>query len=155
MSNKSKQASHGQRKPAIDIPQWSQDKDGGVIPNRTADFWDRRPGKAVHCDLCYRKCDIPQGEAGWCKYRRNEAGGMVIPEHGTLARFSRQILGYGGGQRTYCPGALGMGICSIRCTSRCSFCTSDNVVWNPDKLEWQGGRERNWGSRGRARIPRC
>ncbi len=124
---------------------WTRDAAGRVEAVREAEHWHRLPGKHIHCTLCYRLCDIGEGEAGFCRYRRNEGGTLRIPEHGTLTRFSRQRLGYGGGQRTYAPGALGLGIGAVRCTAACSFCCSDNVVWRPERLPWLGGRERGPG----------
>lgn len=100
----------------------------------------------IACDLCWRRCTIAPGEAGWCRYRENRDGRMHLKAHGVLSRGQRLQLGYGGGIRTFHPGAPTLAIGGLYCTARCSFCTSEHVVWNPDKVEWYGGRE---GARGR------
>ena len=138
-----------QSKPApVSIPLWSQDAAGGLVAKRAAQF--ARPiGKgAVECLLCYRRCTLAPGEAGWCGYRGNERGRMELYDHGVLSKAQRQIMGYGGGQRCYLPGAFALGIGGTRCTARCSFCTSAEIVWRPEAIPWLGGRERGMGTTG-------
>lgn len=121
-------------RPAIEP--WAMDKDLRVTPHRRAMFAHPLPRKRVACDLCYKACELAPGEAGWCGYRRNDHGAMAIPEHGLLARSQRLLLGYQGGIHTFLPGAPALGVGATRCTARCSFCTSANVVWAPEKIAW-------------------
>ncbi len=81
------------------IAPWRIDKALRVTSVRTAMFAHPLPRKRVGCDLCYKQCEIRPGESGWCDYRRNDNGQMVIPEHGLLARSQRLILGYMGTPR--------------------------------------------------------
>jgi len=121
-------------RPAIEP--WAIDKDLRVTPTRRAMFARPLPRKRVACDLCFKQCEIGPGESGWCGYRRNDNGQMAIPEHGLLARSQRLILGYQGGIHTFLPGAPALGVGATRCTARCSFCTSANVVWAPEQIAW-------------------
>ncbi len=136
--------------PAVPVPP------GRVIDQQTmtvalprqAAFWRALPGRALQCDLCYRACVLKPGETGWCGYRRNVAGAVDLPDHGVLARSQPLTLGYMGGIHTYLPGVRAEGIGGTRCTARCAFCTSANVVWAPEKIPWQRDQPRALGTDG-------
>lgn len=134
--------------PAPVIPLWSQDAHGQIVAHREGQFWHSTGQGQIECLLCYRRCKLAPGEAGWCSYRGNKRGRMLLYDHGVLARAQRQIMGYGGGQRCYLPGAFGLGIGGTHCTARCSFCTSADIVWRPEAIPWQGGRARGLGTSG-------
>lgn len=118
-----------------------------TIPRR-ANFWRELPGRRVECSLCYRQCVLKPGEVGWCRYRRNDGGRMVLLDHGTVARQMPLSLGYGGGCWTYLPGARALGIGGVKCTARCSFCTSADITWSPDRIPWHRNTERAVGHDG-------
>ena len=130
------------------IPRWSQDSAGQVVATRPPAFWHSAPGGAVDCTLCYRRCRIEPGAAGWCDYRANQGGRLVLPEHGVLARCQRQMLGLRGGIRTFLPGARALALGLTRCTAGCSFCSSAAIVHNPETLGWLGDRRRGIGTSG-------
>ncbi len=115
---------------------------------RQAHFWHTLGGRTLQCDLCYRACVLRPGETGWCRYRRNVAGAVDLPDHGVLARSQPLTLGYQGGIHTFLPGARAEGIGGTRCTARCAFCTSADVVWAPEKIPWQRDQPRALGTDG-------
>lgn len=125
--------------PFPEIKPWRGTEKHELLANpRRAEFWRRdENSQDVKCNLCYRLCSIPRGEAGWCKHRVNEQGRMAIPHYGELGRCLRLRLGTGGGgMYSYHTSALAVVVGGIHCTSSCTFCTSANIVWNPDKLPW-------------------
>jgi len=138
----------GRQAPAAPIPLWPVDAQGQITAVRDAAHWYPAKGRAVECTLCYRRCRLEVGEEGWCGYRANERGRMVLPEHGVLARCQRQMLGYRGGIRTFMPGARALAIGALRCTAACSFCASSAIVHRPERMEWLGGRMRGYGYSG-------
>ncbi|HSN77310.1 MAG TPA: SEC-C metal-binding domain-containing protein, partial [Anaerolineae bacterium] len=110
------------------------------LERRQAEFWRPLEAGKVACDLCYRSCEIEDGEEGWCKYRRNEAGRLVIPNHGTVSGIMKEHLGVGdSAYTTYKPGMRGIFVGGIRCTSSCGFCMSKQLVWKPDGVPWVDG----------------
>jgi len=115
---------------------------------RPAAFWRALPGRALQCDLCYRACVLKPGETGWCGYRRNVAGAVDLPDHGVLARSQPLTLGYMGGIHTYLPSVRAEAVGGTRCTARCAFCTSADVVWQPGRIPWQGGHKAALGTEG-------
>ncbi len=115
---------------------------------RPANFWHELGGRTVQCDLCYRACVLKGGETGWCGYRRNVAGALDLPDHGVLSRSQPLTLGYMGGIHTFLPGARAEGKGGTRCTARCSFCTSADIVWQPEKIKWQRDQAQALGTDG-------
>jgi pyruvate formate lyase activating enzyme len=118
------------------IPEWKFDKQGYVTAVRDANFWRSLPGGAVACTLCYRACMLKRGEDGWCQYRGNRGGKMVLHDHGVLTCLQRDMLGYAGGMLTYDTGALAMSVGGSHCTAGCVFCAAAMISWRPEKLPW-------------------
>lgn len=118
------------------IPEWKIDKQGQITAVRDARFWKPAPGGAVECLLCYRNCVLKPGEDGWCQYRGNRGGTMVLHDHGVLTCLQRDMLGYAGGMLTYDTGALAISVGGSHCTAGCVFCAAALISWRPEKLPW-------------------
>ncbi len=71
------------RPPTPAIEPWRLTPAGQVEPRRRAMFWRPLPGERVACDLCYRRCELVPGEAGWCGYRANDRGTLSSPTTGS------------------------------------------------------------------------
>ncbi len=111
------------------------------LERREAEFWRPLEGGRVACDLCYRRCELADGEAGWCKYRKNEGGRMVIPEHGTLSSMIRQQRAYQVDPfAMYKVGARSIFIGLTHCTAGCLFCMSKEITWRPSTVPWVSGK---------------
>lgn len=110
------------------------------LTRREAEFWRPLEGGKVACDLCYRLCEIEDGAAGWCGYRRNEGGRMVIPQHGTLASMVKQMRAYQVDPwLLYKPGARSVFVGLTSCTAGCTFCMSKEITWQPEAVPWMSG----------------
>jgi pyruvate formate lyase activating enzyme len=122
------------------IPEWTIDKQGHVIAVRDASFWKPLPGGAVECTLCYRNCVLKPGEDGWCQYRGNRGGKMVLHDHGVVASLVRQVRAFGPDPfLTFCPGALSLFVGLTHCTAGCVFCMSKEITWRPEAVPWAYG----------------
>jgi pyruvate formate lyase activating enzyme len=113
------------------VPPWVRNADGSVTVQRDAEFWRPLPDTRVACDLCYRRCELGDGEDGWCRYRGNRDGVMQIPEHGVTSQAVHDVTGHhpqDGGYFTFEPGAPVMLLGATYCTSSCSFCSSADLV---------------------------
>jgi pyruvate formate lyase activating enzyme len=121
---------------------WRQDEAGRVQRVRHAEHWHREDGR-VRCDLCYRKCLLGDGEAGWCGFRSSRDGSMVLDSHGIITSLVRQVRGYGPDPFvTYKPGQTSVFLGGQQCTAACTFCMSTQIVHNPAAVPWAGGTER-------------
>lgn len=122
------------------IPPWRQRADGTVESVRDASFWRAAGGGAVECVLCYRNCTLEPGQDGWCGYRGNRGGRMVLHAHGQLGALWRWLLAYDVGSPAYKPGALALGIGQLHCTAACSFCYVSSFSTHPERMPWLANR---------------
>jgi pyruvate formate lyase activating enzyme len=75
----------------------------------------------VQCRLCAHYCRIEAGELGFCRVRKNEAGGLVTLAYGeTIARhvdpIEKKPLYH------FLPGSLSYSIATAGCNFHCGFC---------------------------------
>jgi pyruvate formate lyase activating enzyme len=111
--------------------------DGRINTRAQPVFWSTAEDGRIDCTLCYRRCSLAEGEAGPCGYRRNAGGRMDLVGHGVVSSVVRQIRGFGPDPfLTFKPGATSLFLGGTRCTARCTFCMSTDVVWRPERIEW-------------------
>lgn len=127
----------------VHVPPWAV-SEGRVTAHRRAEFWRKGKRGAIHCDLCYRRCEIPAGESGWCRYRVNDAGQMALPAHGVVSCLVRQMSGYQVSPfLTYRPGELELMVGGTYCTAGCVFCMSADLTrGDPERVAWAFGERR-------------
>lgn len=131
------------------IPDWTQDEAGRIHSVRSATYWRRLPGQSIHCDLCYRRCELGPGEAGWCGLRVNQGGTLALTSHGVVSCAVRQQRGYQVDPfLLYKPGALSLFLGGVNCTAGCVFCMSKELTWRPERVPWAFGGERRLGRSG-------
>lgn len=102
---------------------------------RPATFWQRSEGSAVDCSLCYRRCHLEDGAAGWCGYRHNVGGRMRLKHYAELGVIHPFLWGYGIGSLCYYPGLPMLGIGTLHCTAGCSFCCVSSFSTHPERTE--------------------
>lgn len=111
-----------------------------AIPRR-ADFWRALPGRRVGCDLCYRRCELAPGEAGWCGLRRNDGGALRLAAHGVIGTAAPHLADVA----AWRSNSRMVWVAGVGCTSACSFCTSTDLALAPARLPWASGGERRPG----------
>jgi AmmeMemoRadiSam system radical SAM enzyme len=84
-------------------------------------LYERMPDKRVHCNLCGRRCVIPNGKLGYCRVRKNEEGTLYSLVYAKACAanpdpIEKKPLWH------YHPGSLVMSIATIGCNFRCQFC---------------------------------
>ena len=127
---------------APSMPLWEPGADG-VETHAEPVFWEPAADGSVDCGLCYRRCSLAEGEAGPCGFRRNAGGRIELVGHGQITSVVRQIRGFGPDPfLTYKPGATSLFLGGVRCTARCTFCMSTDIVWKPDRLPWAAPPDR-------------
>jgi pyruvate formate lyase activating enzyme len=108
-----------------------------AIP-RVADFWHELPSRRVACDLCYRRCELAPGEAGWCDLRRNDGGRLRLAEHGVIGNLQPHVTHY----FYWRQHARMVWVSGVDCTADCVFCTSTDLARAPERLTWGPSGER-------------
>lgn len=84
----------------------------------------------VQCNLCARRCVIPEGSTGFCLVRKNENGKLYSLVYAKACSacvdpITKKPLSH------FHPGALVMSIATVGCNFRCKFC--DNWVISQEK----------------------
>jgi pyruvate formate lyase activating enzyme len=115
---------------------WVAHADGELHPTRAAEFWHALDGDRVQCDLCYRRCKLKPGQFGFCTYRMNEGGRMIIPYYGLTALV---MYDQGHAAGLWCVNAPSYWHWGILCNSRCDFCTGPQTSQTPEDMPWATG----------------
>jgi len=96
---------------------------------KEAMLYEQLSDNKVVCNLCARRCIIPEGATGFCRVRKNEGGKLYSLVYAKACSacvdpITKKPLAH------FHPGALVMSIATIGCNFRCKFC--DNWVISQD-----------------------
>jgi pyruvate formate lyase activating enzyme len=88
---------------------------------REATLYDKLDGKAVRCKLCNHRCQITDGNFGFCGVRKNEGGILYTYAYGTIVAshvdpVEKKPLYH------FLPGSTSLSIATMGCNFRCGFC---------------------------------
>jgi len=80
----------------------------------------------VKCNLCGRRCTIPEGSVGFCLVRKNEKGKLHSLVYGKACSacvdpITKKPLSH------FYPGSLVMSIATVGCNFRCRFCDNWSI----------------------------
>ena len=84
----------------------------------------------VKCNLCARRCTIPEGGVGFCRVRKNENGKLYSLVYARAISACVDPIGKKPLSHFH-PGALVMSIATIGCNFRCKFC--DNWIISQER----------------------
>jgi len=84
-------------------------------------LWKPLSGNRVECDLCWRKCVIPEGERGYCYVRFNEGGKLYTEAYGVVTALNLDPIEKKPFYH-FLPGTTSLSISTISCNFRCKFC---------------------------------
>ncbi len=87
-------------------------------------------GDALRCEACILRCDIGEGESGFCKARRNIAGKLYNTIYGKLSSFSIDYIEKAPLYHFY-PNHKFLSLGSVACNLRCQFCLAWNISQVP------------------------
>ena len=83
-------------------------------------LWTKE-GKDIRCELCARRCLIPEGKAGFCKVRINKKGVLYTKNFGKIVSMAVEPIEKKPLFHFY-PGSQTLSIASFGCNFRCKFC---------------------------------
>lgn len=84
-------------------------------------LYEELPDDRVKCNLCGRRCLIPEGSRGFCKVRKNESGKLYSLNYAKTCAAHPDPIGKKPLSHFH-PGALVMSIATVGCNFRCQFC---------------------------------
>jgi len=97
---------------------------------KEATLYEQLPENKAKCNLCGRRCTIPEGSVGFCLVRKNEKGKLYSLVYGKACSacvdpITKKPLSH------FHPGSLVMSIATVGCNFRCRFC--DNWTISQEK----------------------
>jgi len=97
---------------------------------KEAMLYEQLPGNKVKCNLCGRRCTVPEESAGFCLVRKNEKGKLYSLVYGKACSacvdpITKKPLSH------FHPGSLVLSIATVGCNFRCRFC--DNWSTSQEK----------------------
>lgn len=78
-------------------------------------------GKNIKCDLCARRCIIPEGKTGFCRVRINKNGTLYTKNFGKIVSMDIDPVEKKPLYHFY-PGSPTLSISSVGCNFKCKFC---------------------------------
>ncbi len=93
------------------------------------------------CDVCFHRCEIPEGHRGFCDARAC-ADGRVIPDnYGRLTAVALDPVEKKPLRRFH-PGGMILSVGSYGCNLRCPFCQNHDISWSAEALRLAERTER-------------
>lgn len=94
-----------------------------------------KEGKKVRCELCARRCLIPEGKTGFCKVRVNKNGILYTMNFGKIVSMDvdpieKKPLFH------FFPGSQTLSLSSFGCNFRCQFC----INWEISQIDKMRGK---------------
>jgi pyruvate formate lyase activating enzyme len=93
---------------------------------KEAMLYESLDGTKVKCDLCARRCNIPEGKTGFCRVRKNVKGRLYSLVYGKAIAanpdpIEKKPLSH------FNPGSMVFSIATSGCNFRCNFCQNWNI----------------------------
>lgn len=80
-----------------------------------------KEGKKIRCELCARRCLIPEGKEGYCRVRLNKKGVLYTLNYGKIVSMDVDPIEKKPLYHFY-PGSPTLSISSVGCNFKCQFC---------------------------------
>ena len=85
----------------------------------------------AQCEVCFRRCRIPEGMTGFCGVRVCQDGAVHSANYGVLTALALDPIEKKPLRRFY-PGSMILSAGSFGCNLRCPFCQNHEISWPPD-----------------------
>ena len=83
----------------------------------------------ARCDVCFHRCDIPEGHRGFCGARTCENGKVVAGNYGKTTALALDPIEKKPLKRFH-PGSMILSVGSYGCNLRCPFCQNHDISWS-------------------------
>ena len=81
------------------------------------------------CQVCFRHCDIKEGEISFCGARTCKNGEIVAANYGRITGLALDPIEKKPLSRFY-PGSMILSVGSYGCNLRCPFCQNSDISWS-------------------------
>ena len=87
----------------------------------------------ARCDVCFHRCDIPEGGRGRCGARTCEGGAVTAANYGRITALALDPVEKKPLRRFH-PGGMILSAGSYGCNLRCPFCQNHGISWSAEAL---------------------
>lgn len=94
----------------------------------------------AQCDVCFRHCEITEGQTGFCGARTCEGGKVHPANYGKITGIALDPIEKKP-LRRFCPGSMILSVGSYGCNLRCPFCQNHEISWSAEAMRWAGKAE--------------
>ncbi len=100
-------------------------------------YYDKLDNSTVQCQLCPRKCVIPEGRRGFCGVRENRGGILYTLSYGKLVSINDQDPIEKKPLFHFLPGTRTFSIATAGCNLKCKFCQNWEISQKrPEEVEY-------------------
>ncbi len=96
-------------------------------------LWNKE-GKKIRCNLCFRRCLIPEDSQGFCRTRENYNGVLYASKYGEISTMAVDPI-----EKKpffhFFPGTKSYSISTTGCTFRCKFCQNYDITQRPFSIK--------------------
>ena len=86
------------------------------------------------CNVCFRHCEIKEGEHGFCGVRTCSDGKVTAANYGRVTALALDPIEKKPLARFY-PGSRILSVGSYGCNLRCPFCQNHGISWSEEAME--------------------
>ena len=90
----------------------------------------------MRCEVCFRHCEIRDGETGFCGGRAAEDGKIFAANYGKITSIALDPVEKKPLNRFH-PGKRILSVGSFGCNLRCPFCQNHEISWGPEVKEFR------------------
>ena len=87
----------------------------------------------ARCDVCFRRCEIPEGGKGFCGARTCADGTVRAGNYGKITGFALDPIEKKPLKRFH-PGSMILSVGSYGCNLRCPFCQNHGISWSAEAM---------------------
>ncbi len=92
------------------------------------------------CDVCFRHCNIEEGQTGFCGGRICRKNQIVAENYGRLTSVALDPIEKKPLKMFY-PGNMILSLGSYGCNLRCPFCQNSSISWSKEAFEYKNKAE--------------
>ena len=92
------------------------------------------------CQVCFRHCNIEEGQKGFCGARICSGGKIVAANYGAVTAMALDPIEKKPLNRFH-PGSRILSVGSYGCNLRCPFCQNHEISWSPRAMAMEGHTE--------------
>ena len=92
------------------------------------------------CEICFRHCDLKEGQTGFCGGRACENGVITARNYGRVTALALDPIEKKPLYHFH-PGGLILSVGSCGCNLRCPFCQNSGISWSKKALSLAGSAE--------------